>query len=302
MREGCLSCGARSVGEPLPRPEHELPSYARSLVLAVTGSLMALVFVMATIIAMAERATRGAKTNLAAFSMLPSDFWSWMAAAETASWRLKWAMIPLSLFVVFAGRKIYRSVRQSPARFCGVRYARNGYVASLAVPLLMLILIGITVPTRLRHRAWGIEAATNIPGYTMSRAISEYSAKFEKVPNELADLKRLPDPDGSIAAALNSLDPLTYPNAYRPYAEVAAKQNPNRLRGAVIRNASLSTTADESVTEGLSFTGYELRLPGPDKLMDTEDDLLVRDGVIYKVSDLPRHAVSATSTAKPRHP
>ena len=40
-----------SVGEPLPRPEHELPAYGRSLLLAVTGVLAVLVFLSQTIIA-----------------------------------------------------------------------------------------------------------------------------------------------------------------------------------------------------------------------------------------------------------
>lgn len=263
---------------------------------------MVLVFLVQTIVALAQRSTRGATSNLAAFSMIPLDFWSWVAAAETAAWGLKWAMIPLALIVTFAGRRIYRSIEQSPTRFCGLRYARKGYAASVAVPLLVLLLIGVTAPARLRHRQWGIQAGVNVAGYTFSRAISEYTAKFEKVPSDLADLKKLPDPDGSIAAALNSLDPLTYPNAYKPYAEVAAKQKPNALRGAVIRNASLSTVDDESITEGLSFTGYELRLPGQDKLMGTEDDLIVLDGVTYKEAELPRHRVSATSVGQKRQP
>ena len=54
LREGCGSCGALSVGEALPRPEHELPSYGRSLLLAVTGSLMVLVFLTQTIIALMQ--------------------------------------------------------------------------------------------------------------------------------------------------------------------------------------------------------------------------------------------------------
>ena len=90
----CLSCGAHPVGEPLPRPEHELPSYARSLMLTVSGTLMVLVFLTQTIIALVQRSTRGATSSLALASMFPFDWWSWLAAAETAAWRLKWVMIP----------------------------------------------------------------------------------------------------------------------------------------------------------------------------------------------------------------
>lgn len=298
---GCAACGARAVGEPLPRPEHELPSYARSLVLSVAGSLLVLVFLTQTIIALVQRSSKAATSSLALASMFPLDFWSWMAAAETAAWRLKWIMIPISLLVLFGGRKLYRSVQAAPERFCGQRYARRGYLASAVVPLLVLILIGITVPARLRHRQEGIQAGANIVGLTFSRAIFEYSVKFERVPNDLNDLRQLPDADGSIAAALSSLDSSASVNAYRPYAEVAAKEKPRSLRGAVIRNASVNSVPDEPLSEGLSFTNYELRLPGVDKINGTEDDLIVRDGVVYKLSEIPRRAGAASAT-QPRHP
>ena len=92
LSEACLSCGAHSVGEALPRPEHELPSYGRSLLLVVTGALTVLVVAVETIIALVARKP---------FSL---GFWSWMAAAETAAWHMKWAMIPLTLLFVFGSR------------------------------------------------------------------------------------------------------------------------------------------------------------------------------------------------------
>ena len=293
----CRACGARSVGEPLPRPEHELPSYGRSLVLAVTGTLLVLIFVVQTLIALVQRSPSGGTPKLALASIVPLDFWVWIAAVETASWRLKWIMIPITLFIIFGSRKLYRSIAQSPARFCGLRYARNGYLASVLVPLLILIFIGITVPARLSHREWGIEARTNALGYATDRVLLEYREKFGTFPSDKRDLTRLPDPDGSIAALLKEIDV----SEYKVSAEVAAvpKQNPRPLRGGVIRNASLSTAADEPLSEGLSFTNYELRLPGPDKVMGTEDDLLIRDGVFTELPQTPRRGNG--SAAPQRH-
>src|SRR6185436_8831997 len=45
LSAGCAACGSCPVGEALPKPEHELPSYGRSLVLSVMGALLVLVFV-----------------------------------------------------------------------------------------------------------------------------------------------------------------------------------------------------------------------------------------------------------------
>ena len=294
LSDGCQSCGARPVGEPLPRPEHELPSIGRSLVLAVMGTLMVLIFVTQTVSAVFQISARNVPSTLALSSIVPPlDFWTWMAAAETAAWRLKWVIIPLTILVLYCGRKLYRSIQQSPARFCGIRYARRGYLASAAVPLLVLILIGITVPARLRHRQWSIEAGINASIYRIDRALEEYREAFGTLPSDPRDLNRLPDADGSLATALKSLDL----SGYRPTGEFAAVPNkkPQQLRGLVIRNASLST-ADDTPSERLSFTNYDLPLPGPDKLMGTEDDLIVKDGVIYKASETLRRSVTAAAT------
>jgi len=283
--EACLSCGAHSVGEALPRPEHELPSYGRSLLLALTGALTVLLFAADTIIALVTRKP---------FSL---GFWSWMAALETAAWHLKWAVIPMSLLVVFGSRKIYRSIQQAPDNFCALRFARNGYIASAAVPLLVLLLIGITIPARLRHRAWGTEAARNSYILRFDRALRDYREANEGLPSDVKPLASMPDPDGTLAEALTNLDV----SGYRPSANLAAvpSRKPQQLRGAVIRNASISS-ADEPIGERLSFTNYELPLPGDDKIAGTDDDLLVRDGVVYKVSELPHRGVENASVTKPR--
>ena len=295
LSDGCQSCGARPVGEPLPRPEHELPSIGRSLVLAIMGTLMVLIFVTQTISALFQISARSVPSTLALSSLIPPiDFWTWMAAAETAAWRLKWVVIPATILVLYCGRKLYRSIQQSPARFCGVRYARRGYLAAAAIPLLVLILIGVTVPARLRHRQWSIEAGIYASIYRTDRALDEYREEFGTLPSDPRDLNRLPDPDGSLAAALKNLDM----SGYRPTADLAAVPNkkPQQLRGAVIRNASISSV-DDPPNERLTFTNYELPLPGPDKIMGTEDDLIVRDGIVYRASETPRRATRTTTTA-----
>jgi hypothetical protein len=291
LRAGCAACGACPVGEALPKPEHELPSYGRSLVLVVTGVLMGLVFLTQTFAALAQFG-RGAKTNLALLSMLPFDLESLLAAGQTAAWRLKWVAIPMTILVLWFCRKLYRSVANSPDKFCGARYARRGLFASAAVPVLILVLIGITVPERLRTRQLGIEAGFNAQGYRIDRALDEYREKFGSLPDNISDLNRLPDSDRSLAAALQNLDI----SGYRPSAELAAvpKQKPQTLRGAAIRNASISG-ADDAISERLTFTNYEMPMPGADKQLGTEDDLILRDGVIYKASELPRRLGSTTS-------
>jgi hypothetical protein len=281
---GCKGCGARAVGEPLPRPEHALPSYGRALVLALGGSLVVLVFVVQTLIAFFQRTPDS------------FGFWNWVAAGETAAWRLKWLSIPVLIVTFWFGRKLYRSILLQPGRFCGVTYARNGLVASATVVMLIGLLIGITVPARLEHHKLANNAAFRAHGYVLDRAFTEYKIKYKTYPAELNDLlERLPDPDGSLAAAISTLDP----SAYRPSADVAAvtAEKSRRLRGAVIRNASLSSATDDTPAGGLSFTNYVLRLPGEDKITGNDDDWVVRDGMVMRLADVAKGGVGRSVSA-----
>ncbi len=282
--DGCEQCGARAVGEALPKPAHELPSYGRALILAVSGSLMVTVFLTQTIVAMFQRSSSSL------------GLWSWVAAGETAAWRLKWVAIPVSFATLWFGRKLYRSIRRQPARFCGVKYAQRGLLACSVVALLIALLIGVTVPARLRQRKMAIEAGIRGYGLTFERASLEYRLKYRTLPADFKDLKeRIPDPDGTLAEALANLDP----RGYRPSADVAAvaTEKSRTLRGAVIRKASLTSATDDTPPGGLSFTNYELRMPGEDKIFGTDDDWISRDGVMKRLADVAKGGVGRSVSA-----
>lgn len=283
LTSGCKECGARAVGEPLPRPARELPSYGRALVLAVTGSLVALIFVVQVLIAFVQKWTGS------------FGFWTWVAAGETASWRLKWIAIPSLFLLLWFGRKLYRSILAQPEKFCGVTYARRGLLASATVAMLIALLIGITVPARLEHRRLAKEAGVLAQGYTIERALFEYRIKYHSLPADFKTLQeRVSDPDGSLAEALKDLDPL----AYKPSVDVAANtsERSRKLRGVVIRNASLSAT-DDTPPGGLAFTNYVLRLPGADQIPGNEDDWIVDNGVLKRYSDSAKGSVGMSVSA-----
>ena len=283
LTDGCAQCGARAVGVALPKPSIELPSYGRSLVLAVAGSLTVLIFVVQTIIAMFQRGFN------------PLGFWSWVAAAETAAWRMKWIAIPMAVITLWLGRKLYRSIKQQPDRFCGLTYARRGLVASLMVPALIAVLIGVTVPVRLQRRAWGLEAANTANYLRISSALHEYKTVFKTLPDKSKwkeDLAKLPDPDGSLALALREADTADY----QPRAEVAANSTQKRsLRGTVIQRVSLTSATDDSTPAGLAFIHYDLVLPGEDKIMGTDDDWVDRDGVVMRLADVAKGGIGTTA-------
>lgn len=267
LHDGCVSCGARAVGPPLSKPVNELPTYGRSLLASMMGGLLLLTFLTSTVIALVER------------TPISLRFWSLMGAAETAAWRLKWFALPASLIALWASHLICKSIRRNPKRFLAARLAHGGLALSALVALMMLTFIGITVPARLKQRELASEASIYAQGYTIQLALLEYRSRFGSLPTTPDDLRVLPDPDGSIAAALSNIDA----SAYSPGADLAAlpKKKSRSLRGSALRNASLRSTDDES-EGGLSFTKYELRLPGPDRKLGTDDDWTMRDGLIIK--------------------
>jgi hypothetical protein len=272
---GCPSCGARAVGPPLAKAEHELRSYGRALGAAASGVLMFAAFLGSVIVTLAQY-----KLTLWTILLRSGTI---LTAAEVAAWRLKWLAIPSAIIALWSGRLLIRSIKNSSDRFGGLRLARAGFVVSATVTVLIATLIGITVPLRLERRQWSIDAGYYAQAYTIQRALLEYRDLHGTLPSALVDLKELSDPDGAIAAALSQLDPAGY-KATALLAS-ATKTKPRSIRVGAFRNSPASP-ADALLGNGLSFTNYDLRLPGEDKILGTDDDLIMRDGVVSRVSEL----------------
>jgi hypothetical protein len=73
-------------------------------------------------------------------------FSTFLTAGEVASWRVKWAALPISVAVLWMSARIIRSIRQNPSRFIGLRAARFGLTAAATIALLIATFIGITIP------------------------------------------------------------------------------------------------------------------------------------------------------------
>lgn len=279
MAEAC-ACGAHAVGPPLARPERELPSYLSALAVGASSALLLLVFLINTVISLFEQ------------KPVAFDFWNVVAAGETAAWRLKWLALPLSLAVIWAGVRVSNRIAREPQRFTGMKLASAGFKLSVMLAFGLTVLIGLTIPERIRQRERGIEAAKNVEGYEAIRVLYEYRARFNSFPATAEDLYKLPDPDGSVARLISTMRS----EAYEPQSAIAALPPPSATktrtpRAAVnvpIRPVALRTDIGADVAgEALSFTNYKLRLPGKDKTLGTEDDLMIRDGVIVPAPLLP---------------
>jgi competence protein ComGC len=250
----------------------------------VAGSLTVLLFLTQTVVAVFTK------------KMDPFGFWSWIAAGQTAAWRLKWVSIPLLIVTVWLGRKLYRSIKMNQEKFCGLKHARRGLFASSFVVFLIALLIGVTVPERLRQRQRAKDAAHQAYYHRFERAVLEYQVRYKTLPADLKDLQaRIPDPYGELAEALKHI----HPAGYRPSADFAAVagQKSTSLRGVAIRKTSMSSATDDTPSGGLAFTTYELQIPGEDGILGTEDDWVAENGILKRVIDVSKGGVGRSVSA-----
>jgi hypothetical protein len=284
LEENCPVCGAHAVGPPLARPEHELPSYVLTSAVAASGAVLALVFAVATAAALFQQKT---------FSL---SFWDGVAAAETAAWRLKFVLLPLAVFAAAGGARALAYVsRRGPERFACVRYALGGFATSALVAVALVALVVVTVPERLRQRELARKAAEEAEAFDPVRVLLAYQQQFGTLPTNADDLDKLADTDGSVARTKRMLKE----GRYEPESTVAAlpasaKARARRGSGVTIRPVALRTGGDDAQPgEPLAFTNYTLRLAGPDHKLGTEDDILIRDGMITPAPPAPQTTRSA---------
>lgn len=285
--EGCGACGARAVGPPLARPERVLPGYGHALVISAAGLLMAFAFAGST------------ADSLLQFEEFSLDAKTLLRAAETAAWRLKWTALPAGFALSAACLWLHARMRREPARFVGHAHARAGMALTFAVSLLLPVLVGVTVPERLRMRELARRSAENALLYETDLALARYRKRFGTYPAALTDLRRLEDPDGSIARLLATVAP----GEYKPETDVASLttargKSRGRRRVSAVR-ASAASSAVDAPDAGLVLTNYALALPGRDLVLGTADDLYIRDGRILDAAPTPAASAGAVIAASP---
>jgi len=282
----CSACGARSVGVPLIRPVHQLPVYGRTLFAFLCGALLLFAFLIVTMMRWYERAS--------------FNFWSLIAAAETAAWQLKFAWLPATVLAMIGGTIILKSVRGDRARFGGVSLARAGVAMSVAACLLGVTFIAVTIPARLRQREVARQAREEAILYAAASALLQYSAQYGTLPGDVHELKKLPDPDGRIAAVIaNFADAESYqPSSPLQATARAPKKSRRPSTRPALRNVAFNSNTAAPSTDGVVFTNYALVWAGADAILGTDDDRALRDGALVS----PKPLVVPISSPSPARP
>jgi len=274
QREACRACGARAVGPPLARPAEQLPSYIHALIAVIGGALALITFAVSTLAALIEHN-----------SSLSISFWNLVAAGETAAWRLKWLALPFATLSLWSSSRAWRKIRREPKRFVGLTAAQAGFAMSALVAASITLLIGMTIPERLRQRELALRAADNALVYATHGVLLQYKMRYKTLPPTPDELRRLPDPDGSVDRVISILKS----GAYSPETNLASipstivKGRGRRISTVRTRFASAQTNTDDGPTGKVSLTNYEMMLPGRDKILGTPDDIKVQDGLTVEV-------------------
>ena len=285
--EACASCGARRVGPPLAAPERLLPSYGHALAVCAAGLVLLASLVGAT------------ASSLLQFEEFALDARTLLRAAETAAWRLKWTALPAGFVLTGLCCWLCARMRRAPALFVGHAHARVGLLTTAAVALSLATLVGVTVPERLRMRELGRRAAENALLYETDLALARYRKRFGTYPAALTDLRRLEDPDGSVARLLS----VVAPGEYKPETDLAslgAGRTAKSRRGRRVSTLPARATAAADTTDpGIALTNYGLTLPGRDRVLGTADDLYIRDGRIREEAPSATFVKASAATPTP---
>lgn len=265
------------MGPPLARPAVELPRLGHALAISAAGLLLALAFV----VALASALWRRGGVDLSPASLL--------RAAETAAWNLKWSALPASFALAFSCAKLRARMRREPGLFAGHAAARAGLAATVLMALALPVLVGVTVPERLRTMEVARRAGENALLYSADLALMRYRERFGTYPATLEDLRRLEDPDGSVARLLAAAGA----GDYRPETDLASLSSP-RAKAATRRRRGRAAADD--MPGGIVLTNYQLALPGSDGLLGTADDLRIRDGLILDAPPAAATKGAATQT------
>jgi general secretion pathway protein G len=180
----------------------------------------------------------------------------------------KWLALAVIL-VVFSARRAVRLARENPDWYGGYRVAS----ATLSVTVLASIGAGVFaiayIPRYLENRATREAAATRAEMHRIASILEDFKLTHESYPENAQELKII----------LNESLPSDYWEKsikYQSYTlDIASNQSTLPLGSAVIP---------------VNYN-FELKSAGPDGKDDTDDDIIMRDGVFLTAAEARTQAV-----------
>jgi hypothetical protein len=176
---------------------------------------------------------------------------TWLWELFTMTSYLSKFFLPAMIIAAYLAWKGVRLATSRPNEFGGRQLARAGLIVSLAVCLINGSILGARIPGMLENRRIKHQMYTEAMMYKLNNAVATYREQYGSYPTRLIDLQEM-DPEMRTV-----LDYWENPLDYEPMSpEVASSGAP------------------------APFQNYLLRSRGPDGVLGTADDIVMRDGVI----------------------
>lgn len=258
----CGSCGARQVGEPLAQPEVMMPKLGQAFVAFGIGMLVVLVFLAAWIFSNDMKVGRAfliyafGDGTLLTQSLLKGDpklpfYRIFNYDAYRLASLLSYGAVPLSMLGIWLARRAKGLAAADPAHYGGLRLSKISLGLSTALCLVFSVTLISSIPNTIARGKAKRAAATRAMMYALhQRALQKYYNEYGSYPQELSDLQRV----NAEASPRSDYWELNF--NYLPVSVIASKGS------------------------AISFSNYKLVSAGPDQKFDTQDDIIMIDGVI----------------------
>jgi len=274
--QGCDSCGAQHVGDPLPHPDVMRPKLGPAFAASGCAVVILLAFVgtwllgndlkvvrvlMVWAIGDGLELTRGwlqVDPDLPKYRIFSYD-------AYRLAFFLSFGVIPLSILSMWLARRALRFAQQDATRFGGLRVARVSMGLSVFIFLSFSTAAVSSIPRALEQGEAKRIADTKSKLYQIHNALTQYSREHGTNPPDFEELAR------ESKEALPKLDYWEHDIIYTPDSVIA-------------------TMVPAEKSAAAQFSDYVMRSAGPDGLLGTADDIVMRNGVIMTTTaetDLP---------------
>jgi len=186
-----------------------------------------------------------------------------------------------AILIIWYTWRVIKRTRRQPEVYGGYRVATAILVVTLIAGIAAIALTITNIPTMMQRKAIRRAAATQAAMYQVKYQLDEYNRVHGTYPLNAQEYAR----------ATNQSIPLDFWQhqiKYTSFTESIASAAPVSSNGSVrVRPGS-----------GLSLNNFELRSNGPDEIPNTDDDIIMRDGVFYTAAELTNQITVRPSAKK----
>lgn len=164
-----------------------------------------------------------------------------------------------AIAVIWASWRATRLARRDPESYGGYRTAAAMLVVTIIGGVIASAYAAAYVPRLLENRRLRQVAATSAAFHHMAGLLEEYKQAYGSYPRNTQELKK----------AINESLPSDY------------------WRKSINYQSYTDSIADSKAGGvGINFRNFELRSAGPDEKMGTDDDVIMRDGIVLSGAEI----------------